>query len=105
MNSNLENKLQMINELVNSLNNDINKYNQFILPIQRVQSELAKHKSEDVIQLNNQLSDLRKNLETTQVKTLQEKIKNKTIEIEKLDIEIFGKSDSDSPSFLMPRKI
>ena len=43
MQSDRESKLRKINELVNILQNDLDVYNQFILPIQQVQSELRKN--------------------------------------------------------------
>lgn len=114
MNSDRNDKLQQINAMVENLKNQINKYNQYILKLKKLQSELAECKKEDdsetkttrMKRLHEELHDLHEGFNEAQIKNLEQAIKNKTIEIEKLDVELLGESHPSpgSPSFLMPRK-
>lgn len=105
-------KIKKLNELVSGLKMAIDQYNQFTRPVSELTMRLRtsgihKEKSgktrrnEDLVK---QYELLIRRLGTSDFKNIEGKVKKLTEQIQKLEIEIYGKSHTGSPGFLMKRK-
>ena len=108
MKSNTDNaeKIQKLNELKVVLKNNLDAYNQFTQPIASLRAELraSDADSQKIEELTKKISLFGKKLDESECKKLEEEIERLRDQIEALEIEIYGKSHRNSPSFLMPGK-